>query len=160
MRKENRSGRGWAWLAIPPLMASIVMFAVCERADAAEPQTKIDCDLTGPKGKHYEYSFVFDPAKGTLSWVQGGEELKMERHTPTELLVSRRGKFGDSPAQVAYFDLALTGGGATMTYFRDPTPAEIAKCEADRSVADCKAPVVLPQYDEAGTCSFEEQTAK
>ena len=133
---------------------------ICGGAGAREPQTVITCDLTDRKGAHYEYSFLFDPAKGTLSWTDGGEELKTERHTAAELLVSRRGKFGDSPAQIAYFDLALSGGGATMTYFRDPTAVEVTQCEREQSAADCKAPVALPRYDEAGACTFEEQAAR
>jgi hypothetical protein len=134
--------------------ASILAFIILGDAGAKEPPTAIACDLTGAAGTHYEYSFLFDPGTGTLSWVDGGEELKTERHTAAELLVSRRGKFGDSPAQIAYFDLALRGGGATMTYFRDPTAAEIARCERERSTADCKTPVALPQYDEAGACTL------
>jgi hypothetical protein len=137
--------------------ASIVAFVICGGAGAAESQTVIHCDLTGLKGARYEYSFLFDAAKDTLSWVEGGEEVKMERHTSAELLLSRRGKFGDSPAEVAYFDLALASGSATMTYFRGPTAAETTQCEREQSAPDCKAPVALPQYDEAGACTFEER---
>jgi hypothetical protein len=160
MREEIGVRGRWAWFAMHLGFAPILTFVIFGRAGATEPQTVISCDLTGAKGTHYEYSFLFDPAKGTLSWVEGGEELKTERRTAAELLVSRRGKFGDSPAQVAYFDLALSAGGATMTYFRDPTAAEITKCEKEQSAPDCRASVALPQYEEGGYCTFEEKAAK
>jgi len=146
----------FAAIVLLPLLASVL----CGRVAAAEPQTKIECELRDAKWTPYTYSFLFDPVKGTLTWLNGGEELKTERHTSTELLVSRRGKFGATSAQIAYFDLALVQGGATMRYFRDPTAAEIAKCEAEQSAPDCTVPVALPQYEEGGYCTFEEQPAK
>jgi hypothetical protein len=149
-----------AWLAMHLCFASVITPVICGRSSAAEPQTVIHSDLTGAKGVHYEYAFLYDPDKNTLSWMEGGEELKTERHTSAELLASRRGKFGDSPAQIAYFDLALAAGGATMTYFRDPTAADIAKCESEHSAPDCKAGVHLAQFDEAGNCTFEEEAVK
>jgi len=145
---------------MPHSSAPILALAIFGSVVAAEPQTAIDCDLADVKGVHYSYSFLFDPAKGTLSWVQGGEELKIERHTSNEILASRRGKFGETSAQIAFFDLALTGGGATMSYFRDATAAEIAKCQAEQSAPDCKEPVALPKYEEGGYCTFEERPAK
>jgi len=150
----------WAWFVLRVSCASMLAWVLVGRAGATEPRTAITCDLADSKGTHYDYSFLFEPDKGTLFWVQGREELRTERHTAGELLVSRRGKFGETSAQVAYLELALGGGGATMTYFRDPTAGEIAKCEGEQSPADCKAPVALPQYYEAGTCTFEQQAAK
>jgi hypothetical protein len=143
-----------------------IALLICARAGAADVQTVIDCDLKDAKGAHYAYSFLYDPGAGKLSWVQGGEELKVERHTATDLVVSREGKFGDSPARIAYFDLLLAGGGettssATMSYFRDPTAAEIATCDKERPAKDyCRASVPMPQYDEAGTCTYQERPAK
>jgi hypothetical protein len=158
--KVSRAPEGLARLAFGLFLPPIAALLIWGRVGAVEPQTAIDCDLVDQAGRHFAYSFLFDPAKGTLSWVDGGEELKTERHTSAELLVSRRGKFGDSPAQVAYFDLALAAGGATMTYFRDATEAEIARCEKEQSAPDCKAPVALPKYNESGYCTFEERSAK
>ncbi len=143
-----------------------IALVICSGARAADVQTVIDCALKDSKGAQYEYTFLYDPGAGKLSWLQGGEELKVERHTATDLVVSRHGTFGGSPAQVAYFDLLLAGGGettssATMSYFRDPTETEIAHCEKERAAADyCRAPVPLPQYDEAGTCTYVERPAK
>jgi hypothetical protein len=124
---------------------------------ASSRETYIACDLMGPKSQHFAYSFTFDHAKGTLFWVEGNRELKIERHTSAELLVSHRGQFADVPgANAAFFDLGLSSGAAAVTYLQEPTEAEIAKCEKQQS-SGCKDPVALPEYDEAGSCTFTER---
>jgi hypothetical protein len=125
-------------------------------AAAGVRETRIECDLVGQKGEHYGYTFVFDHEKGTLQWIEGDETLTIERHTPTELLASRRGRFGASAANMAFFDLSLFSGVAAMTYLHDPTPAEVEQCERQQS-SGCRDPIDLPQYAERGSCTLSER---
>ena len=140
------------------LLSATTAAAVLASAGAAAiaKETHIECDLTGPKNQHYGYSFSFDHAKGTLLWIEGNRELKMERHTATELLVSYRGKFADTAANAAFFDLNLVSGGAAVVYFPDPTSTQVAQCEKQQS-SGCNDSIVLSEYGETGNCTFEER---
>ena len=124
-------------------------------AAAGARETRIQCDLTGVRQEHYGYTFRIDHEKGALLWIEGDEELKIERRSPTELLASRHGKFGAASANAAFFDLSLFSGAATMTYVHEPTPVEAAQCEG-RQPSGCREPVELAQYTESGSCTVTD----
>jgi len=119
----------------------------------------IDCDLAGPQNQHYGYSFAFNLDKGTLFWVEGSRELKLERHTSAELLASYKGKFRDFPHDATFFNLNLFSGQAAVVYLHDPTADEIASCEKQQSFG-CKDSIVLSQYGETGRCSVVDPAIK
>jgi hypothetical protein len=140
-------------------VAAALLILAGTSVDAGAQETYIDCDLTGPQNQRYQYSFTLDPGKGALLWVEGGRELKIERHTSAELLASYIGKFRDFPYDEAFFDLNLFSGDASVTYLHDPTPDEIASCEKQRSFG-CKDPIVLSQHGETGSCSLVDRAVK
>jgi len=126
---------------------------------AAAQAVAIDCDLTGPKGHHFGYSFDYVPSRGSLALAGGSGELKTERHTASELLASYRGRLDDPAAGVAYFRINLTTGAAQVTYVHEPTPAEVEKCQKERTFG-CQDPVVLAEDNEIGQCSMTEQPSR
>jgi len=138
------------------MSAAMVATGLVPEVTASARETHIECDLTGPKNQHYGYSFAFDHGTGTVLWVEGHQELKIERHTASELLVSYRGRLGNLPADAAFFDLNLFSGAAAVMYLHDPTPAEVAKCEKEQS-SGCRDSIVLQQYGQTGSCTFEER---
>jgi hypothetical protein len=138
------------------IVVASFMILVATSVAAAAQDVYIDCDLTGPQNQHSQYSFAFDSGKGTLFWVEGNQELKMERHTSTELLASYRGKFRDFPHDATFFDLNLFSGAASITYIHDPTPDEVARCETRQSLG-CRDSIVLSEYGETGSCSVVDR---
>ena len=146
-----RSPIRFGWAAAAMAAAGFVLGS----AALGARETRIVCDLTGARHEHYGYTFTIDHEKGVLLWIEGDEELKIERRSPTELLASRHGKFGASSANAAFFDLSLFSGTATMTYLHEPTPAEVAQCERQQP-SGCRDPVELPQYAESGGCTVTD----
>ncbi len=147
LRSPIRFGRAAAVAAAGLVLGSAALGA---------RQTRIECDLTGARHEHYGSTFTIDHEKGALRWIEGDEELRIERHSPTELRASRHGRFGGATsANAAFFDLSLFSGAATMTYLHEPTPAEVAQCERQQP-SGCRDPVELPQYAESGSCTVTD----
>jgi len=123
---------------------------------ATAQESTLACDLAGPKDPSTRYTFKFNPDPGVLRWVEGKEELKIERHLlGGELLASFKSKVRPFPHDETFFHVNLSSGEAAINYLHDPTPDEIAACEKQQGWA-CKDPVVLSQYSESGTCTFAQ----
>ena len=119
----------------------------------------LSCSLTGPDNNRKQYSFAFDPERGTLFWVEGTQKLEVSRNTSTQLSASHEVKFHDFAYDMTHFRLNLVTGAAEISYSRKPSSAEVASCKKERNWG-CEDYLVLTEKSENGTCNVTDRAIK
>ena len=143
---------------IRPLLGAVMLAAA--NAGATAQEIYLTCALMGPQNRDYRYSFAFDPAKGTLFWVEGSQEFKIFRNTATQLWASHKVKYRDFPHDETDFRLNRVSGSAEINYLRNPSPADVASCKRQGSSFSCEDSVVLSQYNEFGSCTVVDRVIR
>ena len=115
--------------------------------------------LIGPSNQTFQYSFAFDPVRGTLLWVEGSQEFKVFRNTSSQLWASHEMKFRDFAHDAIDFRLNRVTGVAEVNYLHKPLPAEVASCKNQRSWG-CEDFLVLSEYSETGSCRVVDRAIK
>ncbi|MEP7297773.1 MAG: hypothetical protein ABI702_16435 [Burkholderiales bacterium] len=141
------------------LALGIVVSLVAATTQASGRELYLSCSLVGPANQNFEYVFAFDPAKGTLLWVEGSQELKVFRNTEAQLWASHEGKFRDFPHDRSDFRLNRVTGAAEVIYLHKPLPSEVANCKKSRSWG-CESYLVLAEFSEIGRCTVVERVIK
>lgn len=137
------------------LIVAFVAFCGISCSKPSE-QTFFSCILRDKSNQAHQYSFEFNATKPYLFWVEGTQELKVVRNTPSQLWGEHPAKYQQFPYDQTSFQLNRVTGDAEVFYSRKPTAEEMESCSKDPGWG-CDSYLVLTEHSEAGNCQVRER---